>query len=167
MRKTDLATMSTQPAAKHLSPETVARLKDVTILASLNEDTLHCLDGATEITLPAEQILVRQGETARFFWILLSGSLRLSYAVVNGTEHALYTMEPGGTFGEVPLLANIASTSTIRAGQDSDLLQLDEEQFWQLMTACPEVRKAILGNMAMRLAKMQAPTFQQEKMESL
>jgi signal transduction histidine kinase len=35
------------------------------------------------------------------------------------------------------------------------------------MTECPEVRRAILGNMAMRLAKMQSATFQQEKMAAL
>jgi len=35
------------------------------------------------------------------------------------------------------------------------------------MTQCPGVRKAILGNMAMRLAKVQQATFQQEKMAAL
>ena len=35
------------------------------------------------------------------------------------------------------------------------------------MTTCPGVRKAILGNMAMRLAKVQQATFQQEKMAAL
>jgi signal transduction histidine kinase len=78
-----------------------------------------------------------------------------------------YTMEPGVAFGEVQLLANIASAVTMRAATECDLLQLDEEQFWLLMTSCPGVRKAILGNMAMRLAKIQAATFQQEKMASL
>ncbi len=38
------------------------------------------------------------------------------------------------------------------------LLQLDEEQFWNLMTSCPEVRKAILGNMAKRFQKLQSIT---------
>ena len=35
------------------------------------------------------------------------------------------------------------------------------------MTTCPEVRKAILGNMAMRFQKYQNSTIQQEKMASL
>ena len=35
------------------------------------------------------------------------------------------------------------------------------------MTECPEVRKAILANMAQRLQKMQSTTFQQEKMAAL
>jgi signal transduction histidine kinase len=154
-------------SAGRLGPEVLARLRDVSILASLNETTLHCLDGATELHMEPEQILIRQGETSRNFWILLSGSLRLSNANADGHENTVYVMEQGNTFGEVPLLANIPSAVSIRAAEICELLQLDEEQFWTLMTACPEVRKAILGNMAMRLAKMQSMTFQQEKMASL
>ena len=159
--------ISAHPTPTALSPKTIALLANVSILASLNETTLHCLDGATEIHLPAEQLLVQQGEAARFFWILLSGSLRLSNTSSDGQENLLYTMPSGTAFGEVPLLANIGSAMSVRAATDCELLQLDEEQFWLLMTRCPEVRKAILGNMAMRLAKMQATVFQQEKLASL
>lgn len=158
---------ATQPAATPLSPETIARLADVSILASLNETTLHCLDGATEIHLTPEEVLVNQGEATRFFWIILSGSLRLSNISPEGVETIVWVMPQGTAFGEVPLLANIPSSATIRAAEDCDLLQLDEEHFWLLMTNCPDVRKAILGNMAMRLSKMQAALFQQEKMASL
>lgn len=159
--------LSTQPATSTLSPETIARLADVSILASLNETTLHCLDGATEVHLPAEEVLVQQGETSRFFWILLSGSITISNTSHDGQEITHHTMHQGVAFGEVQLLANIASATTYRAATACELLQLDEEQFWLLMTSCPEVRKAILGNMAMRLAKLQAATFHQEKMASL
>lgn len=159
--------ISTQPVTSTLSPETIARLADVSILASLNETTLHCLDGATEVHLPAEQILIQQGEAARFFWILLSGSIDIYSVLPDGQENIHHTIDQGIAFGEVQLLANIPSSATYRAAADCELLQLDEEQFWLLMTSCPGVRQAILGNMAMRLAKMQAATFQQEKMASL
>ena len=157
--------ISTQPVTSTLSPETIARLADVSILASLNETTLHCLDGATEVHLPAEQILIQQGEAARFFWILLSGAIDIYSVLPDGQENIHHTIDQGIAFGEVQLLANIPSSATYRAAADCELLQLDEEQFWLLMTSCPGVRQAILGNMAMRLAKMQAATFQQEKME--
>ncbi len=47
------------------------------------------------------------------------------------------------------------------------LLQLDEQQFWNLMTTCPGVRKAVLGNMAYRFQKFQSSMVQQEKMAAL
>jgi signal transduction histidine kinase len=76
-------------------------------------------------------------------------------------------MESGNAFGELPLLANIPNTVNLQASTSSHLLQLDEEQFWSLMTSCPDVRKAILGNMAMRFQKLQSITVQQEKLASL
>ncbi len=142
-------------------------LRGVPILASLNETTLHCLDGTVERKLAAGELLLRQGDTVRVFWILLSGSLHMSMTGPDGREDVTYLMEAGAAFGEVPLLANIPSSTTITARDGCELLELDEEQFWLLMTTCPEVRKAILGNMATRLSKMQASTFQQEKMASL
>jgi signal transduction histidine kinase len=156
-----------QPATHVLSDATIERLAAVPILASLNESTMHCLDGATELHLAPGKVLVHQGEVARFFWIMLDGSIEITNTTPDGQETLHFTMTHGAAFGEVPLMANIASATTMRAVTECDLLQLDEEQFWLLMTSCPDVRKAILGNMAMRLAKMQAATFQQEKMASL
>ena len=150
-----------------LSERTLALLRDVPILASLDETTMHCLDGTTERRLASGEILVKQGEITRFFWILLSGSMVIAASNAEEHEASLYTMAKGNAFGEVPLLANIPAGVTYSAAEDCELLELDEEQFWALMTSCPEVRKAILRNMAMRLAKMQATTFQQEKMASL
>ena len=73
----------------------------------------------------------------------------------------------GSSLGELPLLASLPSTITVRAKGHCELLVLDEEQFWSLMTSCPEVRREILGNMAKRLQKMQSTTFQQEKLAAL
>jgi len=158
---------TTQTLRTPLTPKVLAQLREVSILASLSEERLHCLDGASQVHLEADQILVKQGEVVRVFNIVLEGSLRVSTVSSDNVEQTLYTAEKGFAFGEVPLLANIPSAATVRANSPSDILQLDEEQFWQLMTECPEVRRAILGNMAMRLAKMQSTTFQQEKMAAL
>jgi len=79
----------------------------------------------------------------------------------------MYVLEPGSSFGEVPILAGSPAPANMCAGQPCHLVMLNEEQFWVLMTQCPGVRKAILGNMAMRLAKVQQATFQQEKMAAL
>ena len=152
---------------KPLTAATIDRLRIVNVFASLNESTLHCLDGATEIHLNHGETLVQQGETVRSFWILLSGELRAAGLGPDGNLSISYTMQSGITFGEVPLLASVPSAVTIQADKKCDLLQLKEEQFWLLMTRCPDVRKAILGNMAMRLVKMQSVTFHQEKMASL
>ena len=85
----------------------------------------------------------------------------------NKHETEIVSYPDGSAFGELPLLANMPVGGTLRATKPSHLLLLDEEAFWRLMTTCPHVRKAILGNMAQRFQRYQNMTLQQEKMASL
>jgi len=150
-----------------ITPELLAQLRKVPILSSLKDDELHCVEGVGDIHLDKDEILVRQGEAAHFFWILLEGEIRVFNTLSDGHEGTLYKLESGNAFGELPLLANIPNGVNLQTTVPCHLLQLDEEQFWSLMTSCPQVRKAILGNMAQRFQKLQSITLQQEKMASL
>ena len=71
----------------------------------------------------------------------------------------LATVEAGTALGELPLLSNIPYVANVVTTQPSHLMQLTEDEFWNLMTTCPEVRKAILGNMAIRLQNLRGTTF--------
>jgi signal transduction histidine kinase len=159
-------TQTINTTAAPLSEETIALLRSVPILASLDDSRLHCLDGASERWMDVGEMLVAQGNDVHEFWILLEGSMRLYY-MEGEKEQTAYVYQPGASFGEVPLLASIPAPASIQAVARCRLLRLNEEQFWALMTQCPGVRKAVLGNMAMRLAKVQQTTLQQEKMASL
>jgi signal transduction histidine kinase len=145
----------------------LARLRTVPILASLQDEELACLGDAREVRIQTGQYIARQGEAAAFFWILLDGQIRVYTTLPDGREQNMATMPAGTAFGELPLLANIPNAGNLIATEPSDLLQFDEQQFWNLMTICPGVRKAILGNMAMRFQKFQSIIIQQEKMASL
>ena len=150
-----------------LSARTLDSLRSVSILRSLDTDTLRCLETAQEIHRAPGDVLVHEGEAVHQFWILLEGSIKIVESGPDGREMTLHVLDRGETFGEVALLTGIAPTVSMVAAQPCELLQLSEENFWALMTSCPEVRKAILHIMAQRLAKMQKISFQQEKMASL
>jgi signal transduction histidine kinase len=150
-----------------LSEELLAQLRKVPILSSLKDEELHCLEGVREVHLNKGESVARQGEVAHFFWILLDGELRIHQTQPDGSDVTFGMIETGNAFGELPLLTNVPNLASVESTAASQLLQLDEEQFWGLMTRCPEVRKAILGNMASRFQKLQSVTVQQEKMASL
>jgi signal transduction histidine kinase len=150
-----------------MSDELIAQLRQVPILSSLKDEELHCLEGVREIHVDTGETIARQGEAAHFFWILLKGELRVHQTQTGGGDVALAIIEDGNAFGELPLLTNAPNAGSFEATAPSRLLQLDENQFWNLMTSCPQVRKAILSNMAYRFQKMQSVTVQQEKMASL
>lgn len=161
--------MNTTPSQSATLDRTalLALLHNVPILASLSEDDLHCLDDVEQIHVEAGTLLARQGDEARFFYVLLTGSVRIYYLRPDKVEVTATTLPAGSAFGEVPLLAGIPIPSNVEILEPAHLLQFTEDEFWELMTTCPMVRKAILGNMAMRLQRMQNHTVQQEKMASL
>jgi signal transduction histidine kinase len=150
-----------------ISDELFAQLRKVPILSSLKDDELHCLEGVREVRLEPGEAVARQGEIAHFFWIVLKGELRVHQIQTDGSDMTLGKIEDGNAFGEMPLLTNTPNAGSVEATAPSHLLQLDEDQFWTLMTGCPNVRKAILNNMAHRIQKLHSATLQQEKMASL
>jgi signal transduction histidine kinase len=150
-----------------MSEELVRQLRDVPILSSLKDDELHCLVGVSEVHFNAGETIARQGESTHFFWIVLEGELRVHQLQPDGADLTLSKIERGNAFGELPILTNVPNAGAVESTTASRLLRLDEDQFWNLMTSCPDVRKAILSNMAYRFQKLQSMTLQQEKMASL
>jgi signal transduction histidine kinase len=150
-----------------ITDELLKQIRKVPILSSLKDDELHCLEGVHEVRIGPGEIIMRQGEIAHFFWVLLNGELHINQLQPDGRVVTLATLEAGNAFGELPMMTSVPSLGTVEATAPSHLLRLDEDQFWELMTSCPRVRKAILSNMAYRFQKMQSVTMQQEKMASL
>lgn len=150
-----------------MSDALFAKLRTVQILSSLTDEELRCLEDAEEIHLEKGALLALQGEMAHYFWILLDGSLSVVQTIADGKEATLAPIASGNAFGEVPLLSNTPNLVSLRVMEPAHLLQFNEDAFWKLMTTCPDVRKAILGNMAMRIQKLQSIAVQQEKMASL
>lgn len=160
-------TQVVQQSVSPISDALFAQLRATSIFSSLKDEELRCLNGLEEIRLNKGDVLVRQGEMVHNFWILLGGMMVLSQNIPDGREMKVTSIPSGNAFGELPLLANVPSTVDVKAEGSCHLVQLSEEGFWSLMTTCPDVRKAILGNMTKRFQRMQSVTIQQEKMVSL
>jgi len=144
-----------------VNSDLIALLRKIPTLSSLRDDQLHCLDGVREFHIDTGEVITRQGELPHCFWILLDGELRVHQKTAEQNSLILAKIEAGSTFGEMALLTNVPNSGSVEAVAPSHLLELDEEQFWGLMTTCPQVRKAILGNMAYRFQKLQSTTVQQ------
>ncbi len=144
-----------------------SNLRSTAIFSTISDEELRNLRGLEERTLKRDEVLVRQGEAAHYFWVLLEGDVKITQTLPDGAEVKLAMIPAGNAFGELPLLANIPNASTLSAETACHLVQMNEEAFWNLMTSHPEVRRTILGNMAQRFQKLQSATIQQEKMASL
>ena len=150
-----------------IDQELLEQLRRVEIFSSLGEHDLDCIRDIAQIDFAPGEYIGRQGEMVHHFWILLRGEIRISKTIPGGREVTLGMLPPGVAFGELSLLSNSPNPASAVTTKPSRVMQFTEDEFWNLMTTCPEVRKAILGNMAERLQNLQSITVQQEKMASL
>lgn len=78
----------------------------------------------TEVKVPAGEIIVEQGEPATHFYVVKAGEVEVSQ-----DGRPIRRQGPGETFGEVAILRRTPRTATIRAVEDSVLLQLPAQEF--------------------------------------
>lgn len=153
------------PAADQQS--LLVKVHCIPLFADLDEKTRECLQQAELIDVEAGECVLGQEMQKRFFWILLEGGLRAEFVEPDGMRRPLATHHGCETFGEVPLLTGSASRVECTMIEPSQLLRVEEDSFWQLMTTCPNVRKGILANLVMRQQGLQGMLLQREKMASL
>ena len=88
-------------------------------------------------------VIVRQGEEADAFYILISGRARAIKTQANGVEVALATLRPGDSFGESSLAEGGKRSATVRCSTGVDLLRLNREDFLQLLEKEPELQRHV------------------------
>jgi CRP-like cAMP-binding protein len=94
----------------------------------------RCAEAMQRIQLEAGEIVVRQGDTGEFFYVLESGTAEVWRC--KSTDHdAVYlaTLGPGATFGEEALLIGGSRNATVRMTHDGSVLRLGRSDFERLL----------------------------------
>ncbi len=86
------------------------------------------------------QTIVRQGEPADAFYVLVSGQARVVKEGDNGEDISLNMLRPGDGFGEMGLLEETSRSATVRATSEVSILKLDRTVFQALIRTEPEIR---------------------------
>src|SRR5437762_3776165 len=87
-------------------------------------------------------LIVKQGEPANAFYILISGRARVVKAGANnGEEIVLATLRPGDSFGEAALTEGGTRTATVRCSTSVEVLRLDRAEFLALTETAPEFKE--------------------------
>jgi signal transduction histidine kinase len=167
-----MSKMSESTQAINVEP---VRLKDLAaalphtrIFASTPFNAILGVDHVDRVTAQAGTVLVEAGQRWLYYWLLLRGESRAERPESDGTLTLVGIAHAGEAFGEVPLLTGKPnSTFRITATQDSVLLRFTEQDFWSLLACCPEVRKTVLADSAVRLQAYQVEALHREKLISL
>jgi len=86
------------------------------------------------------QTIVREGEPADAFYLLVSGQARVVKQSDNGEEISLSVLRPGDSFGEMGLLEESNRSATVRATGEVSVFKLDRSVFQALIHTEPEIR---------------------------
>jgi CRP-like cAMP-binding protein len=97
------------------------------------------------VTVPAETVLLREGEPAESFYVIVKGTVH-----VGRDGRFLRSMSAGGFLGEVALVEGSERTATATCTTDCELLQFGSFEFGRIMAAFPDVRARVEAAVARR-----------------
>jgi signal transduction histidine kinase len=115
----------------HLTPE---QLRELFLFADLDPEQLDWIAGCGDVVeVPAGANVVTEGELARCFYVLLSGTVSMSRMIGGETVETTRTDHRGSYFGAVQFYLEDESTreypASVRAITDSVVLALPAKEF--------------------------------------
>jgi len=115
----------------HLTPE---QLRELFLFADLDPEQLDWIAGCGDVVeVPAGANVVTEGELARCFYVLLSGTVSMSRVIGGETVETTRTDHRGSYFGAVQFYLEDESTreypASVRAITDSVVLALPAKEF--------------------------------------
>jgi HlyB family type I secretion system ABC transporter len=118
-----------------------SRLYDLPILTFLPEEVRKLIvDSFVPASFTFGQPIVREGEPADGFYVLVSGQARVVKQRENGEDISLNLLRAGDSFGEMGLLEEGSRNATVRATGDVTILKLDRSVFQALIRVQPAIR---------------------------
>ena len=93
---------------------------------------------AREVTKPAGSVLMREGEPAESFYLIVSGTVHVERDGV-----PVRSMSEGGYLGEIGLVEGSARTATATCATDCRFLELGRFEFGRVTATFPEVRSKL------------------------
>ncbi len=111
------------------------RLAAVDLFASLTQEARHALAlSGDEHLFAAGETIVRQGAAGDSMFVVLSGRVRVS---IDPAGQEVAVIPAGGFFGEMSMLTGDARTATVKAIEDSVILEISAADFRALAEANP------------------------------
>lgn len=121
--------------------DAATRLGAIELFATVAPDRrLDLARDANEHLFCAGEAIVRQGDAGSSMFIVLSGRARVT---IEPGDREVAVIEPGGFFGEMSMLTGDPRTATVRAIEDTRLLEISAERFRALAIEQPDVLEHI------------------------
>ncbi|MEM9818272.1 MAG: ATP-binding protein [Cyanobacteria bacterium P01_A01_bin.123] len=147
-----------------LCPEALLQMKPFQALPLERLDWI--CDRVEHIQLVPGEVLVREGEPTKGFFIQLSGHITVSRSG-NGADIPVGRHQSPSFFGEVQALTEDLVPVTLTADIETDLYRLNCCDFLDLLHGCREFEKDIFRTVSKRLRGLESFIHTREKMAAL
>lgn len=122
-------------------------LKRVPLFAGCTKSELREIAlSSDEIDLPSGRVLTREGQRGREFFVLVSGTAR-----VTKDGKTLADLKDGDWFGEIALLTYTPRTATVTATSPVQVLVLTDRAFKRVVESMPRIALKVLASVGQRL----------------
>jgi len=95
--------------------------------------------GARALPFTAGETIVREGEATSSMFLIASGRAAVSVASGTQASQKLALLEPGSAFGEISLLTGEPRTASVRAIEESLLVEIDKATLAPILRANPSL----------------------------
>lgn len=114
-------------------------LRGVDLFRQLDKETLQPLiDAASIIGISPNQVIINEGESGDYFYIMIRGTARVSH-LVGSSNINLALIHPGDYFGEWSVLTGAPRAATVAAIDRVYLLRIERGIMLDFIQAQPEV----------------------------
>ncbi len=121
-------------------------LARVPLFSALDQRSMEAVATlAREVATPAGSVLMREGEPAESFYLIVAGTVH-----VERTGLPVRSMTNGGFLGEIALVEGGERTATATCATDCQLLVLGRFEFERVTATFPEIRTRIEAAAARR-----------------
>ncbi len=136
-----------------LSIERMLILKSAQIFAGVSDEILAELASQMEeVMVRAGDTIMNQGEKGRSIYVIVSGAVS-----VTRDGQRLASLGPGEVVGELAAFDPGPRSATVRAEEDTHLLELENDQVESMMMYDVEMLRAVTRMLCRRLRAVETP----------
>jgi CRP-like cAMP-binding protein len=134
-------------------------LKSVNLFHEIPGDVLtQIAQIAEEIRYEPQQKIFKEGDYGDSLFVIISGKIDIIQ-----NEHSITQLEKGNCIGEMALLDQEPRSADAITLEDSILLKIDQEGFYELMASNPEIMKQIVKMLTRRVREMNEKLIEARK----
>ena len=146
--------------------EIAAAVERLDIFAPLSDEARKQIAaGAHDRRYAAGEVIVREGERTSSMFVIDRGRAAVMLHGNSGDSRKIAVLEPGEAFGEISLLTGEPRTATVRALDETVVIEIGKETLAPILTGAPGLCEALEATMRER-QRHRADAAEQIRVES-